>query len=458
MNFVFFRNLVVFNVLVIVLILSSLHIWKPVTNFIDTKPKKAIDISTILNQWDTANYNNICTKSYVNESYPYPKSIMLAAFYPGLPIVICIGKFLNISHFAYLVISALFLVLGCLLCVFLDKIWNTGNLRSKLSVKDNYPDNINSARDNNQNFLLWSYLLFPFSAFLHFNYTEIYFMVFGLAIFILIHYNKIWQSQIFGLLIGFFRPNAGFFGILSWVFWSLKYLKQQSDCQKSSSKSLANSYVSDESKSEFGIHSSFKLQNIKSKLFSSHFLNLDYLFRSFGFLSYSLGSLCLFSFHYFKYGNWHLFFDAQRDFFAKKVDLNIAGQFWNDILGKRDFFFLTAQIHSQTIEKYGFWFYDKEFYIIFCLVFPLIVAIVGSIVLIKQKKWYWFIYSWFMLLPTLISTTDSFNRYLIMSFPLILAFNSLFSRTKLARILLLCIYGFFFGMSIVLFTHGFWVG
>lgn len=57
----------------------------------------------------------------------------------------------------------------------------------------------------------------------------------------------------------------------------------------------------------------------------------------------------------------------------------------------------------------------------------------------------------------LSSSTNSFNRYLLYSYPMIIVNSEYFYNTKFKKFLPI-VYFIGFGLSLVIFTQGFWVG
>jgi hypothetical protein len=392
MNINFLRTTIIFKILVIVVMFVSVAIWqKQYTN---------ISLDVALTFWDTSNYKDICYNGYILESLPFPENIKLGAFYPGVALLFCAGNFVQMPSLIYIFNFVAFVLFAAVFYQFIKTRW--------------YKE---GGDDKRSQFLFWSFCLFPFSAFLHFNYSEIYFLLGSIWAFDLILGNKIWKSQIPALIIGFFRPTALPFGLFAWLLFTIETYKNRSN---------------------------FRLGK--------------YILQSFGFVSYAVGTICLYAFDHFKYGNWKLFLDSQQYYYLKQNNPNFVFQAVQDLMGKTPLWYDETARYSENIAQYGFYFYDKEFNLAFLLWFPFVVAIIGSIALISQKKYYWVLYSWGLLLPTLLSNTISFNRYLLTSFPLILAFNELFYARRLARYWLLGIYAIYFVLAIILFTHGFWVG
>jgi hypothetical protein len=403
MNLQIFLKSVVFKICIFVIIFTSVIGIKPNNNTTDNKAKyNAIGIlDSALTKWDAWNYKTIAKNGYVDNSQKFPKNISHAAFYPGLSIIFYISNFICFILFCFN------------FWYFVRKYW----LGIKITNESGEPIYDDKTGESKSQYLLFGFLVFPFSAFLHFNYTELYFLLGGIIAFNLILENKIWKSQIPALIIGFFRPTALFFGLFAWILFSIQSFKDR-----------------------------------------SNFIIKDYIFKSFGFASYGVGTICLFAFNHVMYGNWMLFFDSQKHFFGKKNDPAFIFNTLKDLMGQNSFWYDNPSKYKESIAQLGFNFYTKDFNLVFLLWLPFLVAIVGFIALIKQKKYFWLAYSWGLLIPTLLSNTVSFNRYLIVSFPLILAFYELFYPFKILRYLILGISTILFILTTVLFTHSFWVG
>lgn len=391
---------VVFCILLIPLMVAGMYIWK-----VDYNSNNLLN--NIYTGWDASNYFAIAKNGYLDKYNEYPKSIFRMAFYPALPILISIGSFTKI-WFLDLVFNLLANgFLAYTLSQFIAKVWNIGK-----SLELN-------------NFIFWSFLLFPFLAFLHFNYTEVYFLACTFGIFNFLNANKIWKSQILGIIMGFFRPTALPFGVMAWLYFAINYYKE------------------------------YKSNPTKISIFNTL---SDFIFKSLGFLSYGVGSVCLFLYYQFAYGNWRLFFEAQTEYFGKKNDINFITNTVNDVLGKNSFWYDRSSWYVDKIRVSGFEFYTPQFNLVFLLWIPFTIAIVGSLVLIFKKKWYWLLYSWFLLIFAITSNTVSFNRYLLSSFPLLFGFAYLFQHSRYSRYFLIIIYFIMFVLTLVLFTHGFWIG
>lgn len=391
MPFQFFFKTLIFKIFITIIIFYSIIIWMPVD--------QVFTFTSAISHWDSWAYTNISTSGYLSDGV-FPDSIKLGAFYPGLPLILYFSNLLNIGNFVYFLNFILYCVFAYVLYNFILKKW--------------YKDQMDEKKSQ---FLFWSFCLFPFSAFLHFNYTEIYFMLGAIWALDLILSKKIWKSQIPAIIISFFRPTALPFGLFAWILYTIESFKNRNSL------------------------------NIRK-----------YIFESLGFLSYAVGSLCLYAFDQIRYGNWKLFYDSQQFYYHKQNNLNFIGQTIDEVIGNKNMWYDTLPSYPDMINEYGFNFYNKEFNLAFLLWFPFTLAIVGSMVLIKQKKYFWLFYSWGLLIPALMSNTVSFNRYLLTSFPLIFAFNELFYKNKFTRYLLLSVYFIFFVLAIILFTHGFWVG
>jgi hypothetical protein len=388
----FLRNSMAFKLLVMAAMFLSVAFWQK----FDTQ----ITLDAALSHWDTENYKNIAYNGYILKDLPFPENIKLGAFYPGLVLIYYIGNILNFQALVYVLNFVTFTCFCYIFYRFISTKWVQKSSDVQLT-----------------NFLFCSFCLFPFSAFLHFNYTEIFFLTGAIWSLDLILDKKIWKSQIPALIIGFFRPTALPFGVLAWLLYTIESFKDR-------------------------INFSFK----------------KYVLESFGFLAYAIGTLCLYAFNQFKYGNWKLFFDSQQFFYKKQNNPDFINNAISEAMGNVEMWYNQQDKYSDMINTYGFYFYDKEFNLAFLLWFPFTVAVLGSIVLLFQKRFYWIIFSWGLLLPTLLSNTTSFNRYLLISFPLILAFNGLFAKYKGSQYWLYMMYSIFFLITIILFTHGFWVG
>ena len=387
-----FSKSVIFKIIITIVIFYSIIIWLPIN--------QNYTFEAAVTQWDAYGYKEISKFGYVLNDVKFPDNIRFGAFYPGLPLILYFSNYFGLPYLIYFLNFVIYCIFSYVLYNFIVKKW--------------YKD---AKDDNKSTFIFWSFCLFPFSAFLHFNYTEIYFLLGAIWALDLILDKKVWKSQIPAVIIGFFRPTALPFGLFAWILYTVESYKNR-----------------------------------------ANFVFKKYILESLGFLSYTVGTLCLYAFDQIKYGNWRLFYDSQQFFFHKKNNPDFIMQTIREVSGNVNMWYNNEPSLPEMINEYGFTFYGKEFNLAFLLWFPFTVAIIGSIVLIKQKKYYWLAYSWGLLIPTLLSNTVSFNRYLLTSFPLIFAFNELFYKNKLTQYFLLIVYSFFFLLTIVLFTHGFWVG
>lgn len=392
MTIKFLRNTALFKIMVLSVMVLSVAIWQK----LDIKTT----LDAALSNWDTENYKNIAYNGYILDSLSFPESIKLGAFYPGLAILFYICNILKLPALIYFFNFFTYILFSYIFYRFISTKWNKGLQNVDLN-----------------NFLFCSFCLFPFSAFLHFNYTEIYFLTGAIWALDLILSKKIWKSQIPAIIIGFFRPTALPFGFLAWLLYSIETFKNRINF------------------------------NLKK-----------YILESFGFISYGIGTISLYIFDQLRYGNWKLFYDSQQFVYKKQSNLDFFNQIASEVMGNVEMWYNKNDKYTDLISEFKFNFYDRDFNLAFLIWFPFVVAFIGSIVLIYQKKYYWVIFSWGLLIPTLLSNTVSFNRYLLTSFPLILAFNELFSRYKGSQYWLYMMYSIFFMIAIILFTHGFWVG
>jgi len=227
-------------------------------------------------------------------------------------------------------------------------------------------------------------LIFPTAFFFNIIYTESLFLFLSIACFYYGLKNKFTYAGIFGLLASLTRVT----GVLLFIpiFW--EYLKINN----------------------------FKLKS----LFNINFLPVFLI---------PLGTFCFFLYHYFKFGNFLLFFEIQknwgRGFFIEKGHLD---------------FFSNPAIVNFSLD-------------VFFVIFSLIVTI---IVFKKLRTSYGFYMLATVLIPLSTGTLMSIGRYILILFPIYILLASIknqYIKQAWAFISIL-----FLAMHIILIANNYWAG
>lgn len=390
-----------FKLLVIALILLSLYLWSLPQADLSNRPTS---LAKAFTWWDGAIYADICATGYSKEYETYPHNLIKYAFYPGLPIILCFAKSLlsligipiNWFNLLIYVNTTLFLFMALSLFGFTTLLYKDKRLK---------------------HYVFWTYLLFPFSFFFHANYSEVLFMGLMFLGLILLYQKRVWLSHLVGLAIGAVRITSLPLGFLNWLYLIVGFIKNK----------------------DF----------IESK-------TLNFVWQSLGFLAYAVGTIALFAYFSLQFDNARLFFDSQRNYFQRQGSVTFYRQIWQDLKGRKQWF--DNVDWQQRKDLYHFQFYNANFNRWFLLYFPFAIASIGSCYLIAKKRWYELFFAWTLWFTPMLSSTSSLNRYLLTSFPFIFAVSELAYRFVFTRLFLPIVYAAGFLLTLVLFTHGFWVG
>lgn len=371
------------------------------------------------NHWDSVNYLSICEHGgYALPELSYPESIKLFAFYPALPVVYCMASNIfndNVLLAALLVNTICFFLLCKELYVYLYREYKNESLRA---------------------YILICFLFFPFSWFLQVNYTETIFLWLTFLSINLIHSQKIWLSHLAGLFAGLTRSTAFATAVGNWIIYTKEFF---------TSETVKNS-------------------TSPNKFYNKSFKEMTtYIINSIGFLSYGMGTVTLLTYFQFTYGDWHVFFKSQKEFYGRQTSLDFWQGWLKDLtttsnkwfvhfnqntynyLGSENF--LDDLITQQTFNTY------------FLLYFPLILAFIGSAYLVYKKQYDKLAWSWLILImPIMTGETTSINRYLIGSFPLLFAVFEIIAKNRTAKIIWLVFSVLLWILVALWFSKGFWVG
>lgn len=397
-RFLFFLG---FKVGVLAFILLGLAVWPLPPADLDNRPSPLAKAFTF---WDGAIYSDICLTGYGKEFMPYPENLIKYAFYPGLPILLCLAKvfvgrtgtlvnwfnlqiFVNIILFIFMVLSL--------------------NSFTALFYHDKRLGR----------YVFWTYLLFPFSFFFHVNYSEVLFI--GLIFLGLFYFyqKRVWLSHLVGLAAGTVRITSLPLGFLNWLYLAAGFIKDKG------------------------------FTALKSKSF---------ILQSLGFLTYGLGTMALFIYFFLQFGSARLFLDSQEKYFQRKNSLIFYQQVWRALKGEKQWFDNIDWESRKAL--YNFQFYGPDFNRCFLMYFPFAIAIIASVYLAYQKRWYELFFAWILWVTPMLSGTPSLNRYILASYPFIFAVSELAYRFTISRLLLPVVYIAGFLLALLLFTHGFWVG
>lgn len=390
-----------FKLGIIAFILLGLTIWPLPPTDLANRPTSLAKAFTF---WDGAIYSDICATGYSKEFMPYPENLIKYAFYPGLPILLCFAKAFVTRIGIHVNWFNLLIYVNIILFIFMA-------LSLSSFTTFFYPDK------HLRRFVFWTYLLFPFSFFFHVNYSEVLFI--GLMFLGLIYFyqKRVWFSHLVGLAIGTVRITSLPLGFLNWLYLTVGFIKDK----------------------DFAI--------LKT---------INFLLQSLGFLTYGLGTVALFVYFSLQFGSARLFFDSQENYFQRKNSLTFYQQVWRTLRGEKQWFDNIDWEPRKAL--YNFQFYGADFNRYFLLYFPFAIAIIASVYLTYQKRWYELFFAWILWIAPMLSGTSSLNRYILAGFPFIFAVSELAYRFTISRLLLPAVYIAGFLLTLILFTHGFWVG
>jgi hypothetical protein len=353
--------------------------------------------------YDGANYKTICENGYLNTFEAYPGTIRYFAFLPGLPALNCAGTaFQSIFNLR---------VYGPVLVNFFLFIWLAVSLKWYLEL---YYKDIAKLK-----YIWWTFLFFPTSFFLHLNYTETIFLALTFTSLRLFEEKKIVLSSVAGLFLGFFRVTAIPIGILLWLRYCYTTLVTWR----------------------------------KSKVFNIKTFGLE----SLSFLSYGVGTLATFLYFQFQYSDFWLFFKSQAQFYERKNEsIYFLNRILQDAMGANTY--IDSINWNSLIQQTGFDLYTHDFRTYALVVAPLVIALVGSVILFAQRKWFLLSFSLLLFLIPLYSSSSSINRYLLYSFPFIFAISEIAYKYVVTRVALLTFYILWFIIFLSLHMRGFWIG
>lgn len=239
--------------------------------------------------------------------------------------------------------------------------------------------------------------------------------------------NKIRRSSLLGFLLGFVRITAIPFGVLMWIKYTFNLIK-----------------------------------NRKEKTLEQIFFTYKYLLDSLSFMLYGFGSLLTFAYYKYEFGEWGLFFKSQKDFYGRSTNLQ------SFILSLKDIFaffnpnwlevsYWDTYDFTRELQNTGFYFYDQTFRQINLYTLPFVFAVLASLLLIKKKRYFELFYCWAIWIVPILSSSNSINRYIIQSFPFIIATAEAVYANKYLRFPVLILIAFFYLLYAILHAYGFWV-
>jgi hypothetical protein len=349
-------------------------------------------------QYDGSQFREICQFGYLDPSQPYPQNIQNFAFFPGEAWVNCAGRAFHsviaLNEWgAVIANSVLFVVLGMCLKLFLDTQYADIKLKK---------------------YLWLSFFFFPMSMFLHLNYSEIGFLIGTFLTFYFLEKQQWGSIAITGLISGFFRITALPLGLLGWLRLTYQYL----------TKKIAMTLA-------------------------------QYLIRSLAFASYGVGTVVTFGYYYWTYGDFWMYFRAQQTLFGRADYNNFFSRTWSDITGLKTYW--DTLDWSHMIDQTGFTFYTASFRYWAYLAIPLVIFVIGLVYLIVRKRYYWALVSLLFYLAPMITSTNSINRYLLQSFPILFALFEIAYFNKYVRWVVMALWIVLFGLFLSLHMRGFWV-
>jgi hypothetical protein len=295
---------------------------------------------------------------------------------------------------------------------------------------------------NLRHYIFLCFLFFPFSFFLQVNYTETLFLWLTLLSINLIYSKKVWLSHLAGFFAGFTRSTAFAAAVGNWIIYTKEFFKKDNGIIESIDNSVSlNRYSYNKTLREF----------------------LTYILKSAGFLSYGMGTVILLTYYQFTYGDWHLFFASQKDYYGRQINLNFWQNWLKDLTIPTDKWFTINNQHDyQNLGSENFVYYlatQQSFNTGFLLYFPLILAFIGSAYLIYKKQYDKLVWSWLLLImPIMTGETTSINRYLISSFPLLFAVFELTAKNKITKYMWLIFSVLLWILVALWFAKGFWIG
>jgi hypothetical protein len=357
-------------------------------------------------QWDAINYKYICDDGYFSLfSNNYIEAVKNTSYLPGLPFLNCVLKpfpaVIDMSLYGPMIINFVF----WLLTVFSLRYYLEGYITDEKQRK----------------YMLMFYFTFPFAFFFHLNYTEAVFLPLSLFALRFTEQRDWARSALMGFFASFVRVTSlplGFLMMLRFFYLELKDHKQT-------------------------------LVKI-----------IDYpklLIKLLSFSAYSIGVIMTFIYFHIKYGNFWLFFESQKLYFGRNTTLE---SFWKSIrqlFGQADIYWYSFDFIKQTGENWSYLYNQHTIYWIL-YAYPVFIILLGSILLIKNKKFFEFLLSWSLLIVPILSDSNSISRYILQSFPFILVIAQELFRFKILSKIVLFIHLLLFCIVFVLHTRGYWIG
>jgi hypothetical protein len=252
---------------------------------------------------------------------------------------------------------------------------------------------------------IWLYLIFPFCVFLQFNYLDLLFIVIMVSILNRYTLKQYRLSTFSFLLLGFIKPTAIWFSIGLFIAEYKSFLSPK-------------------------------------ELFTA------VLRHSLVIIPYALFSL----YNWYVYNQPSLFSISQSQYFNRNFNLDFLSNVSNELLYNNPYRYFPRPLMPNYLGL------DWTYLILILL--PLVVFIIGLIDLYRQRQYRDIIISLSLTLPQVITLSlVSFNRYIIYSFPVIIAFNSWITmKNKKIRLFLTIAYLIIFVFLSYNFLLGFWIG
>jgi hypothetical protein len=357
-------------------------------------------------QWDGINYKYICDDGYFSLfSNNYIEAVKNTSYLPGVPFLNCVLKpfpaVIDMSFYGPIIVNFVF----WLLTVFAMKYYLEGYITD----------------EKQRRFMLIFYFTFPFAFFFHLNYTEAVFLPLSLFALRFVEERDWARSALMGFLASFVRVTALPLGLLLMLrFFYLEIRDYKTTLTKWTD-----------------------YPKLLTKLLS--------------FVAYSAGVVMTFVYFQIKYGNFWLFFESQRLYFGRQSSIDNLWRSIQQLFGQSEIYWYSFDFIKKTGENWSLLYNQHSIYWML-YGYPVIIILIGSILLLKNKKFFEFILSWGLLLLPIFSDSNSVSRYVLQSFPFILIIAQELFKYKILSKIIICFHLLFFCIVLILHTRGYWIG
>lgn len=383
--------------------------------------------------WDGSNYVNICKNGYPVNASKYADQIKLFAFLPGLPVLNCgarnvIGVLTGSSSENTLMKgpilfnAILFVILNVIVKFYLDVYFKN---KYKLEKSTGFK------LDGLKWFLLITLSIFPYSFYVHLNYTESVVLPLLILTMLLIKLKEFRYLAWSGLFLGFFSFATIPAGIVYYL--NIILTKHNFNFLKSENHTKSEKF-----------HKILKIVRM-----------------SFYFIPFIFGTVITSLVFWYKYGNANLFLESQAASYGRRPKPNFITDTISYLIGEKKLYFdpnFYPNGWGQIIAETGYKFYTTEFFYVITILFPFLFMGFALTLLGLKKRWLEFSLSITLWVLPLVFDVLSANRFILQSFPAIFIVSEYFYQNKITRYSLAAFYSVLFIVLFALQSHNFWVG